>query len=98
MSSKSPATWAFAHMMISRIWRVWGIALTAGTVLGFVLGSLAIAGWRPGAMFAVEYTDPIGFLLLAICGVQLAVFIGSIFPVERALRANFDNEGKPFTK
>ena len=28
-----------------------------------------------------------------VCGVQLAVLIGSIFPTERALRKNFDKEG-----
>lgn len=85
-STRSPEAWALAHAHISRLWLRWGISLLAVSALGFVLGSLAIVGWRPGALEGAEYADPFGYLLLAIDGVQLAVMIGCIFPVERGLK------------
>ncbi len=92
-SCKSQETWDFAHQAIGRLWRRWGLVLLAA-LPAFLLAALARQGWNP-ACFLDEPADADAWLLLVLVGVQLAVIIGSIFPVERALKTHFDSFGRP---
>ena len=95
MSSKNQQTWFFAHACISRLWRRLGLATLVLSILVYGLGSLALAGWRWSQLGVEENLDRTGFLILGIVTVQMIVLVGSIFPVERALKRRFDGEGKP---
>lgn len=97
-SSKSQAAWDFAHQKIGRIWRAWGIGSLCFSAAVFFLGSLALARWNPGKLGAEEYTDAFSWLSLGLTAVQLVLLIASIFPVERALKRFFDEEGNPRRK
>ncbi|WP_186564994.1 SdpI family protein [Lawsonibacter celer] len=80
-SMKNRETWAFAHACCGRWWRRAGalmLPLTLGAML-FCLGR--------GVSF-------IGIYSMAVLAVQTAVMIGSIFPVEAALRRTFDENGR----
>ena len=39
-------------------------------------------------------TEETGMWCIPVTGVQLAVLVGSMFPVERALKENFDQFGR----
>lgn len=93
MSCKNQETWELAHQTAGKLWRGWGLATLAVSAVGFPLGSLALAGWEPAALGRAEYADPVGYLSLVFVAVQMAVLVGSIFPVERALKRAFDQEG-----
>ena len=95
MSSKNQQTWFFAHACISRLWRRLGLATLVLSIFVYGLGSLALAGWRWSQLGVEENLDRTGFLILGIVTVQMIVLVGSIFPVERALKRRFDGEGKP---
>ena len=88
-SMKSPEAWAFAHAYCGRLWRIWGGIVLGATAAAFLIGSLALCGWTFPDMALQEDVDAVGYLLLALTGVQLAVLIASIFPVERALKRHF---------
>ena len=92
-SCKSQEAWDFAHQVIGRLWRRGGLALLA-TLPAFLLAALALHGWD-FACFLDMPADADGWLLLALVGLQMVVMIGSIFPVERALKAHFDSFGRP---
>lgn len=97
-SSQSPEAWAFAQAYMGKIWRFWGGVILALTALAFPLGSLALCGWRFPTMAVPEQVDPVSWLLMGISCVQLVALIGSIFPVEQALKRSFDSQGKPKRK
>jgi len=80
MSMKNRDTWEFAHSLIGKIWYRAGLLLIPCSVipLFFVMG---------------KGEDPVGNLGGIICGVQIFVLIGSIVPVERALKRTFDKNG-----
>lgn len=80
MSMKNQDTWEFAHRNSGRIWKICGLVLLPVTVVPM----LFVIGGDEGT---------VGTVGGIVCGVQLAVLIGSIFPTERALRKNFDKEG-----
>ena len=80
MSMKNQDTWEFAHRHSGRIWKICGLILLPVTVVPM----LFVIGGDEGT---------VGTVGGIVCGVQLAVLIGSIFPTERALRKNFDKEG-----
>ena len=80
MSMKNQDTWEFAHRHSGRIWKICGLVLLPVTVVPM----LFVIGGDEGT---------VGTVGGIVCGVQLAVLIGSIFPTERALRKNFDKEG-----
>lgn len=91
-SMKNRDTWDFAHQCCGRLWYRWGLILLLPSVapLLFVLG---------------RDIGVIGKTGLVIAGVQLVVMLGTIFPVERALKRNFDQNGRrrrpedgPFTQ
>lgn len=80
MSMKNQDTWGFAHRHSGCIWKICGLILLPVTVVPM----LFVIGGDEGT---------VGTVGGIVCGVQLAVLIGSIFPTERALRKNFDKEG-----
>lgn len=81
MSMKNKDTWEFAHKYCGKIWYVFGLIMLPITVIGMLL----VIG---------KSTDYIGNVGGIICGVQLIPLVGTIFPVEIALRKNFDKNGK----
>lgn len=74
-------TWEFAHRHCGRIWRACGLMLLPVSLVPmlFALG---------------KGEEVVGTVGGVVCGVQLIVLIGSIFPTERALRKKFDRHGK----
>lgn len=79
-SMRNKETWDFAHKYCGKLWRVLGFILliiTCVVMLFFIKASKNTVG---NAGIFVTY-------------IHLAVLIGSIIPVERALKKNFDNEG-----
>jgi len=81
-SMKNEQTWAFAHRLFGRIWFRTGLAElpVSALVMLFFLG---------------RGKDAVGFAGTALEMAQLVLVIGSIIPVERALKRNFDDSGIP---
>ena len=81
-SMRSRETWAFAHRMLGRLWRP----------LGWVLLTVSFFG-----MFAVLMVnkDALEKATGVLCAVQAAAMLGTLIPVERALKQNFDENGFP---
>ena len=80
-SMRSQETWRFAHRVCGQLWVVLG-----GVLLVISLAAAPVAlGWGSGAVSTAS---------LALVGVELAVLVGSIFPVERALKKHFDQFGR----
>ena len=84
-SMKNRDTWEFAHKYIGKIWYLAGLILLPGSVVPmlFVIG---------------KDEDIVGTLGAILCGIQLAVLIGSIFPTEHALKKTFDKYGRRRSK
>ena len=80
MSMKNRDTWEFAHRYIGKVWSRAGAVLLLS-----VIPMLFVAGCD---------TDTVGYMSAAVTVLQLIVLVGSIFPVERALRRTFDENGK----
>ncbi|MBC3797368.1 SdpI family protein [Acetobacterium tundrae] len=80
MSKKNKDTWEFAHLYFGKLWRKIG-----GVLLIFSLIISVIA-----FLFNQEIESMICLLLLTV---QMVVLIASIFPVEKALKKNFDQNG-----
>ena len=80
MSMKNRDTWDFAHQYCGRLWYRWGLVLLLPSVvpLLFVLG---------------RDIGVIGNTGLVVAGMQLVVMLGTILPVERALKRTFDQNG-----
>ena len=80
MSMKNRDTWDFAHRLIGRLWFWCGLVLLPLSVvpLLFVIG---------------RDTETVGKLGTIVEAVQLIPLIGSIFPVEAALKRTFDKNG-----
>lgn len=81
LSMKNEETWEFAHKYIGKIWYKWGGAmlLISATVFIAVLG---------------EDKDTVGTIGSVITTAQLVPVLFSIFLTEKALKQNFDSEGK----
>ena len=79
-SMKNQDTWTFAHRTCGRLWRMLGLIL----LLLSLAVMLPLAG-RPEGL--------VGLWGIVLEGVQLAVLIGSLFPVEAALKRTFDDSG-----
>ena len=77
-SMKNQETWRFAHETCGRLW------VRLGAVL--LLLSLAAA-----AMTFGSGVETAGIVSAVVVVVQMVVVIGSIVPVERALKRNFDD-------
>lgn len=79
-STKNMDTWRFAHDYCGRLWFKAGI----------ILFIPSIAAQMP---FAGSNEDVVGIMTVVVETLQLIVLIGSIFPVEKALKTNFDDDG-----
>ena len=80
-SMKNQETWRFAHETCGRLW------VRLGAVL--LLLSLAAA-----AMTFGSGVETAGIVSAVVVVVQMVVVIGSIVPVERALKRTFDDYGR----
>ena len=80
MSRKNMDTWTFAHEYCGKLWMK----------LGVVVLILSVIAQIP---FVKASEDAIGNLSLILVAVQLAVIIGSVFVVEKALKNTFNEEG-----
>lgn len=80
-SMQNEDTWKFAHFYCGRLWKK----------IGFILLPLSVIASLP--MFWMQSEDGQGILTCVIEGIQIILLIGSIFPVERALKLNFDEQG-----
>lgn len=79
-SMASRESWIFAQEYCGRLWRklgAWSLGISAGICLILSRGGERALTWG----------------MLALEALQLAAVIGSIFPVERALKRNFDERG-----
>lgn len=74
-------TWEFAQAYFGQLWKR----------LGVILLPLSILFSLP--MLWMEDHDKQGILTTVLEVIQLIVLIGSIFPVERALKREFDEQG-----
>lgn len=79
-SRKNIDTWKFAHDYCGRLWFKAGFALLIPTIIAQI-------------PFAKSSDNTIGWVTIVIEMIQLVVLIGSIFPVEKALKENFDDNG-----
>lgn len=79
-SMKNQETWDFAHQCCGRIWQ------RAGIILGLVSVTVSVFALTLGESGA-------GFVCIALIALQTMVLIGSIYPVERALKERFDENG-----
>lgn len=74
-------TWDFAHRVCGKLW----------SRAGAVMLPLSLLAMLPALGRGTEET---GMWCIPVTGVQLAVLVGSMFPVERALKENFDQFGR----
>lgn len=86
MSSKNQETWDFAHAYCGKLWWKigWMMLLAIVIVMFGVLWSGQIN----------ENETLISYASLIIMMIETAVLVGSIIPVERALKKTFDKNGK----
>ncbi len=75
-------TWAFAHKYIGRLWWICGLVLLPLSVI-------------PMLLLLGKDKDMVGSVGAAITMVQMIPLVGTIFPTERALKKNFDDNGWP---
>ena len=80
MSMKNKDTWEFAHHYCGRLW----------LVLGMIMLPLSVI---PMLFFINQDIDVVGIAGGIIEGIQVVVFLISIFPAEKALKKTFDENG-----
>lgn len=80
MSRKNKDTWAFAHNYCGKLWMKSGVILLIPTVIAQI-------------PFIGSGENVVGTVSIMIDVIQLAVLIGSIVPVEKALKRTFDENG-----
>jgi uncharacterized membrane protein len=80
-SMKNRETWGFAHRTVGRLWKRFGLIL------------LACGGAAACLITAFAGADTAGPWCLGVEFAELAALIVSIFPVEAALKKNFDEHG-----
>ena len=80
MSMKNQDTWEFAHKYCGKIWVYAGLIMLPICIIPmlFVIG---------------KGDDFIGTVASVICIVGVVVIISTIFPIEAALKKNFDKDG-----
>lgn len=76
-SMASQEAWDFAHHTCGKLWKK----------LGRWMLPLSFLAMLPALGFSVE---GMGIWCLGLMGIQLVVMLGTIVPVERALKQNFD--------
>jgi len=79
-SMKNQETWDFAHKYCGKIWKNAGIVMLAAALI------ISVAG-----LFMDDNT--LGICCIVLMHVQLVILIGSIYPVEKALKKEFDENG-----
>lgn len=80
-SMRNQQTWDFAHQVCGRLWFRWGLVLLPLSLLAMLL----VLGKDVGEL---------GLWLMGVTVIQIVVLLGSIVPVERALKKNFDQFGR----
>ena len=80
-SMKNQQTWDFAHQVCGRLWFRWGLVLLPLSLLAMLL----VLG---------KDVEELGVWLMGVTVIQIVVLLGSIVPVERALKKNFDQFGR----
>lgn len=80
MSMKNEDTWLFAHKYCGKLW------IKIGTVMFFIslLLMLCFINSRKG------FIENLGFILMLL---QCGMLIFTVFPIEKALKKNFDKFG-----
>ncbi len=81
-SKVNQQTWRFAHEKCGNRWWCMGWMMLIPTVLVQI-------------PFYGKDDDAIGYLGLAICIVECTILLLSVFPTEKALKANFTEDGQP---
>ena len=85
LSMKNQKTWAFAHHLLGKIWMIMGSILLPIMCIPMFF-----------VMRASEST--IGILGAVLASISIFPLVISIFPVEKALEKNFDENGKEINK
>lgn len=80
-SMRNQQTWDFAHQVCGRLWFRWGLVLLPLSLLAMLL----VLG---------KDVEELGVWLMGVTVIQVVVLLGSIVPVERALKKNFDQFGR----
>lgn len=80
-SMKNQQTWDFAHQVCGQVWMKAGKRMA----LPSVLVMLIVTGQDIGV---------VGTVCGVVAGIQCVVMLGTIFPVEQALKKNFDRFGR----
>ena len=80
MSMKNQDTWAFAHSYCGKLWVQCGKVLLAASVAAMLF-------------FLGKDISKISAAGAAVCIAQTVVMVGTLFPVERALKKTFDKDG-----
>ena len=81
-SMKNQDTWDFAQQYMGKVWWKWGWIMLPPVVLVQTLTLLC------------PDTNSMSIWALVLMAAELAVLMASISPVERALKQNFDNNGR----
>ncbi len=80
LAKKNKDTWLFAHDYCGKLWKKLGAALLILTVIVQL-------------PFLHSNDTVIGIMTVALVGVQIAVILGSVVSVEKALKKAFDSNG-----
>lgn len=80
MSMKNKETWEFAHQYCGKLWAKLGFIMLIITIIASAL------------VFMFE-DDVQGIIEVVLVAIQTIILITSIFPVESALKKNFDKSG-----
>lgn len=80
MSMKNMDTWKFAHEHSGKLWWKAGWIMLIPTILVQL-------------PFMKSNEDIVGTVGAILCTIQCVVLIATIFPTEKALKANFDKSG-----
>jgi len=80
-SMQNDDTWVFANRLMAHIWIHWSLSILAPTII---------------VMYIVLYFFPdyLGQFSIGLTLVQLVLMIASIYPIEKALKENFDEKGR----
>lgn len=80
MSMKNKETWEFAHQCCGRLWIKLGFIMLIMSIFISLLSSMFVDGVQ-------------GIIEVILVVMQTIALIASIFPVEKALKKNFDENG-----
>jgi uncharacterized membrane protein len=85
LSMKNQKTWAFAHHLLGKIW--------------MIMGSILLPIMCVPMFFVMRASEStIGILGAILASISIFPLVISIFPVEKALEKNFDDNGKEISK